>query len=150
VLGEKLGVINPYAFEDVEALRAHVVELIDDRLHEIEQIHWVRPGEEFQFMRSVTVVFDTGKEVRGPEELPMALWRMSPGSIYYHFVEARRRTAEREDDFSAWLRFLPDNRGEPFRRAFAEIDFYFPPLRELQQTLLRATVRVLESGSWQS
>jgi len=150
VLGEKLGVINPYEFPDVEALRVHVLDLIDERLDEIEQIHWVRPGEEFQFMRSVTVVFDTGKTVQGPEELPMAIWRMSLGSIYYHFVEARRRTPEREDDFSSWLRSLPDKKGEPFRRAFAEIDFYFPSLRELQQTLLRATVKVLEEGAWRT
>ncbi|RME28389.1 MAG: hypothetical protein D6800_03950, partial [Candidatus Zixiibacteriota bacterium] len=92
ILAERLGVLNPYSFEDFEQLRAVVIDILDERLSEVEYIPWVRKEDDFKFMRAVTVVFSTGVTLDEPADLIRQLPHMSASSIYYHFVEARRRT----------------------------------------------------------
>ena len=135
VLAERLGILNPYSFENFEVLRAAVVDILDDRLSELEYIPWVRKQDAFKFMRAVTVVFRTGVMLDAPEDLVRELPRMSLSSIYYHFVEARRRTEGGTDDFTAWLAAYGD-RTEPIRHALQGIDFYFMTLPELKNRLI--------------
>jgi hypothetical protein len=65
--------------------------------------HAATARQPFHFLRSQLVVFDTGTRIGDSSELADAVKGMSEGSIFYHFVEARRRTEKRCDDFSAWL-----------------------------------------------
>jgi hypothetical protein len=62
---------------------------------------------------------------------------MTNGSIYYHFLEARRRTPDRSDDFTAWLR-EEEKRNAKYIRALESIDFYFHSLRDLKRELVSA------------
>ena len=139
VLAERLGIINPYSFPDLEELRRVVVETLDDRLAEVPYIPGVTLGSDFRFMRAVTVVFDTGLELDRPEALVEALPHMSLSTIYYHYVEARRRTETRADDFSAWLAGFGAG-VEPLIEALHQVDFYYLNLRELKNNLVRAMV----------
>jgi hypothetical protein len=145
VLAERLGILNPYDFENIDALRTDVLDLLDERLSELSHIPWTRRGEEFYFKQALTVVFDTGKSIERPEDLSVAISQMTTGSIYYHFLEARRRVEERLDDFSAWLK-LWDSHGEPLIKAFRDLDFYFLTLRELQDELYKVTTSVISRG----
>ena len=137
-LAERLGIINPYDFTDFEELRHHVIEVIDDRLSEVPYIPWVKLGNDFRFMRAVTVVFDTGLKLESPQDLVSALSEISLGSIYYHYVEARRRTENHTDDFSAWLAEFGDESQEIIE-ALAGVDFYYVSLKDLRTRLVRAT-----------
>jgi hypothetical protein len=135
-LAERLGALNPYEFETLEALRERVLEILDQRLSEVSWVPWSPLQYAFRFMRAATVIFDTGVRLRGPEDLLRRLPRMSPSTLYFHFIEARRRTGARLDDFSAWLQELPS----PPRGvidALARVDFYFLTLPELRRQLLR-------------
>lgn len=136
VLAERLAIINPYNLDSFEELRRQVMDIIDERLAELDVIPTAPRGEEFHFMQAVTVVFDTGIELVHPGDLQEKLPHMSLGSIYYHFVEARRRTEDKCDDFTAWLRGF-DNGTEPLQNALAGIDFYFLTLSELKRTLIQ-------------
>jgi hypothetical protein len=90
-------------------------------------------------MQAVTVVFDTGVELSEPTDLGRQIPNMSLGSIYYHFVEARRRTETRIDDFSTWLlEWEPET--ESLIKSLANIDFYFMTLSELKNSLVDAVV----------
>ena len=60
---------------------------------------------------------------------------MSRGSIYYHFVEARRRTNGMGDDFTVWLSEFGDE-VSPLLDTLKAIDFYFLSLKELKNTLV--------------
>jgi hypothetical protein len=143
-LAERLGIINPYEFDNFEQLRAHVVEVVDDRLAELPHVPWVHQGSDYRFMQAVTVVFDTGRQLHSPGDFEAALPELSPGSLYYHYVEARRRTPARTDDFTAWLMdFRSDT--ESLRQALADVDFYFLRLPELRRTLIE-TVTVAGRG----
>lgn len=137
VLAERLGIIDPYAFDTMEELRAAVLDVIDDRLGEVTMIPWVRPGDEFLFREAITVVFDTGERIRNPRELAPAIMRMTDGSIYYHYLEALGRRPVAKDDFSVWLLGAGDEYGQLIR-SLGAIDFYFYSLARLRKELALA------------
>ena len=134
VLAERLGIINPYKHSTLEELRSLVIDTIDDRLAEVPYVPWVKQGNDFRFMQAVTVVFDTGVTLKSPQDLVKAVPEMSLGSIYYHYVEARRRTERRCDDFTAWMIDSGESHDE-FLDALSSIDFYFLSLHELKNHL---------------
>ncbi len=142
VLAERLGIINPYEFDSFEQLREQVIDIVEERMSEAHSILWAPPGQEFQFMRAVTVVFDTGISLNAPEDLATQLPHMSLSSLYYHFVEARRRTDNRQDDFSVWLAGFGETT-LPFTNALAGVDAYFVSLDELRRQLIEVVGRVV-------
>jgi hypothetical protein len=133
-LAERLGVIDPAGFGNLEALRQELLEIIERRLDETEFLAWAKRDQQFHFLRAQTVVFDTRKRVACPEEMVPTLPALSLGSIYYHFIDARRRAPQGLDDFRAWLdRFDGTYRGLCDR--LSGIDPYFTTLRELRGRL---------------
>jgi hypothetical protein len=143
ILAERLGILNPYKFGSMEELRRTVLDLIDDRLSELPHIPWAKAGQEFHFLQAVTVIFETGNRIEDPLDLPRAISEMTTSSLYYHFLEARRRLEGGDDDFTAWLRDWND-RGEDLMRSFSEVDFYFFTLKELQAELVRSADQTLK------
>jgi hypothetical protein len=138
VVAERLGILDPYAFSSLGGLRTATLEVIDERLGESTTIPWARPGDEFYFMEATTVVFDTGIRISHPRELAASIGEMTEGSVYFHFLEARRRPPFGNDDFSAWLH-ENDAGGKniPYVEALARIDFYFHTLPHLRKELAR-------------
>lgn len=139
ILAERLGMIDPYSFFSLEELRATALDIIDERLSEIPMVPWARRGHEFHFMEAMTVVFDTGKRIAHPDQLVSTIKGMTNGSIYFHFLEARRRTLNGVDDFSVWLMDWGD-KWRHYIQAMSTIDFAFNTLAELRDEI----VRVLE------
>jgi len=137
VLAERLGILDPYSFGNMEELRTATLDIIDDRLGELAMIPWVRAGDEFLFREATTLVFDTGERVRNPQELSPAIRRMTNGSIYYHFLEALRRPPAGKDDFSAWLLDAGEEYA-PYLLSLGTIDIYFHSLAHLRSELVRA------------
>ncbi|HEX8042929.1 DUF5752 family protein [Candidatus Deferrimicrobium sp.] len=138
VLAERLGILDPYEFVSLGALRAATLEVIDERLEESTMIPWARPGDELYFMEATTVVFDTGVRISHPREFAAAIGAMTGGSVYYHFLEARRRPLFGKDDFTTWL--LENENGgnnRPYIEALARIDFYFHTLVHLRRELTK-------------
>jgi hypothetical protein len=131
-LAEKLGVIDPTNYPDINALRQVIVERVEDKLDENEFIAWARADQQFHFIRSQIVVLDTGQYVDAPSELPKTVAQMALGSIFYHFIDARRRTEARTDDFSAWLIGWGD-RYLDLRTRLMSVDPYFSSLKELRK-----------------
>jgi len=112
-----------------------VLDVIDERLSELTMVPWARPGHEFYFMKATTIVFDTGERIRQAEELLPAIRRMSNGSIYFHFLEARRRPPVGVDDFAAWLAAFGPT-WQPHVDALKGMDFYFSTLSQLKRQLI--------------
>ena len=132
VLAERLAVIDPFEFETLERLREHLVDVLDDRLAEALSTPPVRPGQEFHFLRSQMIVVDTGLRAATATEMAVQIPLLPPGSLYYHFIEGRRREGRREDDFSTWLRGWGEG-VEPLRERLAAIDFRLWPLPDLRR-----------------
>lgn len=130
-LAERLAVIDPADFVDAEALRQEVLEVVEQRLDEIEAPAWAPRDRQFHFMRGQLVVFDTGRRICEPRELVELLPQLSPGSVFYHVIDARRREPQGQDDFRAWLAALDDGL-EGLIARLAQIDPYFVSLAELR------------------
>lgn len=141
VLAERLGILDPFSMSSLEELRAVTLEIIDERLSEVVAIPSAAHGDEFFFLEATTVVFDTGERVVSPKELAPAIKRMTNGSIYYHFLEARRRPPVGKDDFTAWLKG-EEKKNARYIRALDSIDFYFHSLSNLKEELVAALAKV--------
>ena len=136
-LAERLGVIDPMEFADLEELRQHVVDVIEDRLAETSVVPAVPPGHEFYFLSSRKVILDSGLRAATPADLAGLMPRLPTGSIFYHFVEGRRRPPLKVDDFSVWL----EGWGERFRgcrERLAGIDFHLWSLKEMRALIARS------------
>jgi hypothetical protein len=141
VVAERLGILDPYSFLSMTELRAAVLEVIDERLGEVSMIPWARPGDELFFMESTTVVFHAGIRIAHPSRLGPTIRKMTNSSVYFHFLEARRRTSVRKDDFTAWL-MENEQENRPYLDALSSIDFYFNSLADLRRELARVLATV--------
>lgn len=136
ILSERLAVIDPVAYESLEELRSELIDIIEESLDETEYPIWANRDDQFEFIRSQTVVFDANIAVKQPAELIELLPRMSPGSIFFHFIDGRRRNANGMDDFSNWL-FEFGAEHQKLIESIQQIDPYFSSLRELRRQLAK-------------
>jgi hypothetical protein len=134
VLAERLAVLTPTAFPDLETLRFAILDLIDTRFDEVEYLLFVRATEQFEFIRSQIVVFDSHCQFSQPDELAVALPTLSTSSIFYHFIDARRRTPDGRDDFCDWLMAFDDKYVDLCKK-LSGVDPFFGSLSELRSRL---------------
>jgi len=133
-VAEKLAVIDPTDFKDMETLRREVIEVIEEQLYESEIVSWCKLEHQFNFITSQIVIFDTGNRIETPEELTELIPTLSVSSIFYHFIDARRRTPEGQDDFRSWLSCYGD-KYYGLIDLIANVDPYFYTLNELRDQL---------------
>ncbi|MBN2274295.1 MAG: hypothetical protein JXK95_08170 [Bacteroidales bacterium] len=145
-IAEQLSVIDPKAYEDIEDLRHEVIEIIEDRLSESEHVPWAKAGQEFHFLRSQIVIFDTGIICTDPKELTGIVQNMSLGSIFYHFIDSRRRTHDKRNDFSVWLSDF-NNTYKELIEGLDKIDPYFTTLHELRQEVFKVFHNFFKGGA---
>ncbi len=134
LLAERLAIIDPTDFDDLEGLRAELIEVIEERLDESELVPWAKADEQFHFIRSQIVVFNTRRTIRHPKNLAAAAAHMSLGSVFFHLIDARRRTPDGVDDFRSWLRDVGDGYPE-LCRDIASVDPYFNTLHNLRDQI---------------
>lgn len=146
VIAERLGVINGFAYEDLENLRSDTLEIIDERLVESQMVPWAPRGEHFEFLQAMTVVFDTGTNLHSLSDLSHALESMTPGSVYFHFVESRRRQPIGLDDFSTWLSSW-DVSPTALIQELRGIDVHFLTLEDMRERILGAVRRHHSEGA---
>ena len=133
-ISEQLSSIDPNIFNDIEDVRKELIEVIEERLSESEHVPWAKTGHEFHFIRSQIVIFDTGVIYKDPKDLLKAIPNMSLGSIFFHFIDARRRTPDKKNDLSAWLSGFGDTY-KGLIEALDEIDPYFTTLTDLRHEI---------------
>jgi Family of unknown function (DUF5752) len=140
VLAERLAVLDPGHYRDIDELRWEIVELVEARLEEASHLAWARASSPFEFVSSRIVVFETDRRLREPEELERVLLQLSTSSIFYHFIDARRRTPSGHDDFSDWLS-AAGNRYASLQIELESLEPYFGSLFELRDELAAVFAR---------
>ncbi len=136
VLAERLAVIDPVDFEDLDALRQELIEVLEERQDELDYPIWAPSGNQFEFIRSQTVVFSTNHTVNQPMEFVEIIPQMSVGTIFFHFIDAKRRNPNSIDDFQNWLLNFGEEY-EKLRQGINEIDAYFSTLVNLRNELAK-------------
>lgn len=145
-LAERLSMVTPTDFDDLESLRQEIIEAVELRLDESEMVPWATTDQQFHFLKSQIVVFDTGLRFDQPEALFPQLAQLTTGSIYYHFIDARSRTLERCDDFSTWLAGFGDTYQRLASR-LCSVDPYFSSLGELRHRVTQAFSQYFEEAA---
>ena len=134
VLAERLGMIDPTSFDRREDMKQELLDIIEERLDENEHIPWTSADQQFYFITSQIVVFSARKTIVKPGELVSVVPEMTSSSIFYHFIDARRRTFGHIDDFRAWLYGFEDGYRD-LCDILSNIDPFFSTLPELRQQL---------------
>jgi hypothetical protein len=144
-ISEQLSLVDPNEYKNLEDLRREVLEVIEQRLYELDYVPMVKMGEEFHFIRSQTVVFETGISINEPWKFLNIIPNLSLGSIFYHFIDSRRRTEESKSDFSLWIQGFGDQY-KNLSDNLDKIDPYFTTLGELRQVIMRLFQNYFEGG----
>lgn len=136
VLGEQLGLVDPYQHASMRSLRAALENVIDARLWGLEREPACPPGLELHLVESHVYAYDAGQRVSTPAALAECLADLPLRTFFYHVHEARRRTAGRSDDFSDWLERY--GAATPLVERLRAIDFHFLNLNQLRLELIEA------------
>jgi len=134
-LAERLSMVIPTNFNALEDLRQGLIDVVEMHLDETGFAPSVTADQDFHFMKAQIVVFDTGLRFESPTAMLPYLANLSTSSIYYHFIDARSRTADQCDDFSNWLCGFNDTYA-PLAQALRGLDPYFSSLKEIRQQLV--------------
>jgi hypothetical protein len=103
VLGERLGVLDPFDFSDIEQLRGEIISIMADHLNHSSVIARCIVNQPFEFIRSHVIEISLGLEARTLGEFHDALADVEVGAVYNHVCEARMRKKPLSADFACWL-----------------------------------------------
>lgn len=103
VLGERLSLLDPFEFNDIDRLRNEIVAVIAEHLSRLGTVPRCTSGEPFEFVRSHVIEADLGLETWTLREFRDALAQVEVGAIYNHVCEARLRKGRLSGDFADWL-----------------------------------------------
>jgi hypothetical protein len=146
ILGEKLGLLDPYDFENLEALRTEIVTIIGEHLSQLQIIPRATYGEPFHFMQSRIIQVPTGLEARTLTEFREILATTDVSVIYYHTFEAMFRLGRRKGDFALWIEEqlgLPELAGK-----ISRLDPYMTSLETVRHRIIKLVDEVLEKEAW--
>ena len=142
VLGEKLGILDPYDFDNLEALRTEIVNIIDEHLSQLQIIPRAIYGEPFYFMQSRIIEVPTGMEARSLTEFRKILATVDASAVYYHNFEAILRLGRRMGDFAFWIE--EQLRLPQLAQKISRIDFYMISLESVRRQIIKLCDEVLE------
>lgn len=142
VLAERLAVVNPFEFPNLEALREELATIIHDHLLRLSSVPRVEFGEPFYFQQSHVVEVPLGPGAETLTEFRDGLAEVDASAIYFHMVKARARLGRRSGDFAEWIRTsleLPE-----LADRIERIDAYMTSLERVRARLLSLIDQELE------
>jgi Family of unknown function (DUF5752) len=144
VLGERLAVVDPFDFADLEQLREELVSIVSDHLGHLRVPPRVDDGEPFHFVQSHVVEVPTGLEARTLAEFRDRLAEVEASAIHYHTVLARARLGRGAGDFAGWLRGSLGR--DDLAAAVERTDPYLSSLERVRSRLLDVLDAALDAG----
>ncbi len=136
VLSERLAMVDPSAFLDVEALRRGLIAVLEEHLDSLRFSPRALFGDPFEFVRAHIVVLPTGIAVGSRADLRAALASALPETLFYHFFEDVFGRGRRSGSLVAWV--AEDLGDAPLAAALARINPYCLHLEQLRDRILRA------------
>ncbi|HUK87520.1 MAG TPA: DUF5752 family protein [Terriglobales bacterium] len=134
-LAERLAAVDVREFTELAALRARLVEVVEDYLRRTPRAGERPALEPFFFCASDTVVIPTPFVARNLAEFTEGLRHVTLHAIHHHFIEARLRLKLNSNDFSQWLEGALDLGVLADR--INRIDIYTATLEDVRQRILR-------------
>lgn len=142
VLGERLAVVDPFAFPGLEALRAELLSILETHARDLPAPTRLPRDRAFHFQQSHVVEVPLGLEASSLAEFRDGLAAADQSAIYLHLVEARARLGRPTSDFGEWLRTALDMPALADR--VDRIDAYLTTLERVRARLLILVDQALE------
>ncbi|MBI5604377.1 MAG: hypothetical protein HY879_13605 [Deltaproteobacteria bacterium] len=134
VLAEKLGILDPFEYENLESLRLEIINIIEDHLSRLPVIPRTIYGEPFHFMQSRIIAAPTGLEAWDMADFCAILSSTDSSVVYFHTFEAMLRLGRREGDFPFWIE---SQLGETeLATAISQIDLYMSTLESIRKQII--------------
>jgi len=137
-LAERFSIIDPTTYANLSHLKNALIDTVDERLDELHFILWEEGSSLFHFLYSTMIIFDLRLSMKHPSELKHILPSLTTSSIFYHFIDARSRTANNIDDFRQWLLCF-GKQFQPLIHCIGCIDPYFFSLQDIKNQLIKIT-----------
>lgn len=135
-LGERLSSINTCEFASIRALRDKIAAVLEDFTGKSKRLsHEAPEGEEFYFMKAVSIVLPTPYTASSLEEFAAVLRKVTIHSIYFHMFEARIRLEKGVNDFSVWLETALGEKA--LAKKIAALDPYTHTMEGLREKIIR-------------
>jgi Family of unknown function (DUF5752) len=132
-LAEQLALSSPFDFPEIEAFRAHLLEILDDHLAHMPFSPRALGGRPFYFLRGHLAAVPLELGAADLAALRRGMAEVDESSIYFHTVEAIGLGNPR-GDFAAWIEDVlarPD-----LARRVRELDPFVVSLGQIRQQLL--------------
>lgn len=143
-LAERLAVVDPFEYPNLEDLREELVTIINDHLRRLSWVPRVEFGQAFHFQQSHIVEIPLGPTATSLAEFREGLAAIDASAIYFHMVEARTRLGRQSGDFAEWLRTsleLPE-----LAERVERLDTYMASLERVRARVLSLVDQALENG----
>jgi hypothetical protein len=136
-LGEKLASIDTVQFPAIRALREKIASSIENYLSDnpLAKAKFVRKGEEFHFIKSLSFVLPTNYIASDMSEFVDILGKITVDSIYFHIFESRLRLEKKTNDFSNWIEISLKDKELADR--LSRLDPYTHTLEDLRKAIIR-------------
>jgi hypothetical protein len=134
-LGERLASLDVREFTSLAALRARLLQMVEEFGSEDPKSRERIAGMPFYFCSSKTIVLQTQRHAANLAEFIEGLRQVSLHSIHYHFIEARLRRKLESNDFSIWL--LRDLGMERESELLNRIDIYTSTLEGVRRKIIQ-------------
>jgi hypothetical protein len=102
-LGERLASLDVREFTSLSALRARLIQMVEDFIAQNPKAREHAAESPFYFCSSNIVILPMHLQANNLAEFIEGLKQVSVHSIHYHFIEARLRRKLETNDFSLWL-----------------------------------------------
>ncbi|MDF2952969.1 MAG: hypothetical protein OD816_000214 [Thermodesulfobacterium sp.] len=130
LLAEKLSIIDPLDYYDLEDLRNVLVRTLEENYDET----WNRKEENpFYFIEAEREIIKSGEVANTLEEFIEGVKKSSINSLFYHLVTSRIENKTLINDYSAWL----FNIGEAKKaEKISKLDLYTMNLYEIKKKII--------------
>jgi hypothetical protein len=142
-LAERLAVVDPFEFRDLEDLREELVTIVHDHLRGLTTVPRAEPGGVFHFQQSHIVTVELGPRATTLAEFRDGLAGVDASAIYFHMVEARARLGRPSGDFAEWMRTSLGLEG--LAQRIERIDTFMTSLERVRARVLSLVDQALEA-----
>jgi hypothetical protein len=134
-LAEILNSIDPTEFSSIRELRNKIIEKLENFIKSHPDNRNVPEGKEFYFLKTNTVVFQTGNQAFTLDEFKKIIEKIGYNSIYYHLYESRLHKEQKENDFVLWFR--DELKIPELAEKMSRFDLFTSSLKDIREEILK-------------
>jgi len=142
-LAEKLSSIDIFEFSNIGEIRKRISDIIEEYINNNSSEKNCEEGEEYHFIKSVSVIMPTPYIAYDLREFLQILKFISSNALFFHIYEAKLRVGKISNDFSLWL---SESLGEEkLAEAIMSIDPYMHTIESIRGKIISVIENYLET-----